>query len=45
MESGAGFLLASALLMAAGAVPGARLRRVAGAAIGAAGAVLLATLA
>jgi len=45
MESGAGFLLASALLMAAGALPGARLRRVAGAVIGAAGGVLLATLA
>jgi urease accessory protein len=37
-----GFLLASALLMAAGALPGERLRRMAGAAIGAAGLVLLA---
>jgi urease accessory protein len=42
MASGAGFLLASALVMAAGALPGERLRRVAGAAIGAAGLVLLA---
>jgi urease accessory protein len=40
--SGAGFLLASALLMAAGSLPGARLRRMAGAAIGAAGLCLLA---
>jgi len=45
VATGAGFLLASALLMAAGALPGARLRRMAGAAIGAAGAVLLAGLA
>jgi len=42
MASGAGFLLASAVIMAFGALPGARVRRVAGAAIGAAGAVLLA---
>ncbi|RYE98345.1 MAG: HupE-UreJ family metal transporter, partial [Oxalobacteraceae bacterium] len=42
MASGAGFLLASAALMALGALPGARVRRVAGAAIGAAGALLLA---
>lgn len=42
MNSGAGFLLASALVMAAGALPGERLRRMAGAAIGAAGLVLLA---
>ena len=40
--SGAGFLLASALLMGLGALPGARVRRVAGAAIGAAGLCLLA---
>jgi len=42
MASGAGFLLASALLMGLGALPGARLRRMAGAAIGAAGLCLLA---
>lgn len=42
MASGAGFIVTSALLMAAGALPGARLRRVAGAAIGAAGLFLLA---
>jgi urease accessory protein len=42
MTSGAGFLLASALVMAMGALPGERLRRMAGAAIGAAGLVLLA---
>ena len=42
MASGAGFLLASAAVMALGALPGVRVRRVAGAAIGAAGAVLLA---
>lgn len=41
MASGAGFISTSALLMAAGALPGMRLRRVAGAAIGAAGLVLL----
>jgi urease accessory protein len=40
--SGAGFLLASAALMMLGALPGARLRRMAGAAIGAAGLCLLA---
>ncbi len=40
--SGAGFLLASAAIMALGALPGTRVRRLAGAAIGAAGAVLLA---
>jgi len=45
LASGAGFLLSSALLMAAGALPGERLRRLAGVAIGAAGAVLLAGLA
>ena len=45
VESGAGFLLASALVMAAGALPGERLRRMAGAAIGAAGVLLLAALA
>jgi urease accessory protein len=43
VASGAGFLLASSLVMAAGAMlPGARLRRVFGAAIGAAGLCLLA---
>jgi len=44
MESGAGFLLASAAIMAFGALPnwGLRLRRVAGAVIGAAGLCLLA---
>jgi urease accessory protein len=45
VAAGTGFLVASALLMAAGALPGARLRRMAGAAIGAAGALLLAGLA
>lgn len=45
MASGAGFLLASALVMALGALPGERVRRMAGAAIGAAGVVLLAGLA
>jgi urease accessory protein len=40
--SGAGFLLTSAALMTLGALPGARLRRMAGAAIGAAGLCLLA---
>jgi len=39
--SGAGFLLTSAALMTLGALPGARLRRVAGAAIGAVGLCLL----
>jgi urease accessory protein len=42
MASGAGFILTSAALMALGALPGARLRRMAGAAIGAAGMFLLA---
>jgi urease accessory protein len=42
VSSGAGFLIASALVMAAGALPGERMRRMAGAAIGAAGLVLLA---
>jgi urease accessory protein len=42
VASGAGFLLASALLMGLGALPGARLRRLAGAAIGLAGLCLLA---
>ncbi|WP_296952281.1 HupE/UreJ family protein [uncultured Massilia sp.] len=42
MASGAGFILASLLLMAAGAVPGERVRRMLGAAIGAAGLCLLA---
>lgn len=42
MASGAGFLVASALLMLAGALPGERVRRMAGAAIGAAGLYLLA---
>jgi urease accessory protein len=44
MASGAGFLLASGALMLAGALPGARVRRWAGAAIGAAGLCLLAGL-
>jgi urease accessory protein len=44
MASGAGFLLASAALMVVGALPGARVRRLAGAAIGAAGVVLLAQM-
>ena len=44
MGSGAGFLLASGALMLAGALPGARVRRWAGAAIGAAGLRLLAGL-
>lgn len=39
--SGAGFLLASAGIMLLGALPGERVRRMAGAAIGAAGLVLL----
>ena len=42
MASGAGFLLASGGLMLLGALPGERVRRMAGAAIGAAGLVLLA---
>ncbi len=42
MASGAGFILASLLSMAAGALPGERLRRMLGAAIGAAGLCLLA---
>jgi urease accessory protein len=42
MASGAGFLVASALVMLAGALPGERVRRMAGAAIGAAGLYLLA---
>jgi urease accessory protein len=42
MASGAGFLVASALVMLAGALPGERVRRMAGAAIGAAGLCLLA---
>jgi urease accessory protein len=41
MSSGAGFLIASAALMAVGALPGERARRVAGAAIGLAGCWLL----
>ncbi|MFS2020954.1 HupE/UreJ family protein [Massilia sp. CT11-108] len=45
MASGAGFLVASALLMLAGALPGERVRRMAGAAIGAAGLYLLAGVA
>jgi urease accessory protein len=44
LASGAGFLLASGALMLAGAQPGARVRRWAGAAIGAAGLCLLAGL-
>lgn len=43
--SGAGFLLASALVMLAGALPGERLRRWLGAAIGTAGACLVAVAA
>jgi urease accessory protein len=42
MASGAGFLAASALVMLLGALPGERVRRMAGAAIGAAGLCLLA---
>jgi urease accessory protein len=42
MASGAGFLVASAVLMLLGALPGERVRRMAGAAIGAAGLCLLA---
>jgi urease accessory protein len=42
MASGAGFLLASGVLMLLGALPGDRVRRMAGAAIGAAGLCLLA---
>ena len=42
MASGAGFLVASALVMLAGALPGERVRRMAGAAIGASGLYLLA---
>jgi urease accessory protein len=42
MASGAGFILSSAAIMALGALPGARARRLAGAAIGAAGLYLLA---
>jgi urease accessory protein len=43
MASGAGFILASCLVMATGAMlPGPRLRRLVGAAIGAAGLCLLA---
>jgi urease accessory protein len=42
VASSAGFLLASAMVMTAGALPGERLRRMAGAAIGAAGLLLLA---
>jgi urease accessory protein len=42
MASGAGFILASSSIMLAGAVPGERLRRMLGAAIGAAGLGLLA---
>lgn len=42
ISSGAGFLLASALVMLAGALPVARLRRALGAAIGAAGVWLVA---
>ena len=46
MESGAGFIFASALVMLAGALlPGERLRRMLGAAIGAAGLCLLAVAA
>lgn len=45
MESGAGFLAASALLMLAGALPGERLRRMLGAAIGTAGVWLVAVAA
>jgi urease accessory protein len=42
VATSAGFLAASALVMAAGSLPGVRLRRMAGAAIGAAGLCLLA---
>ena len=42
MASGAGFILASSLVMLAGALPAERLRRMLGAAIGAAGLSLLA---
>jgi urease accessory protein len=42
MASGAGFLLTSAVLMALGALPDARLRRAAGVAIGVAGVLLMA---
>jgi len=42
MASGAGFILASSLVMLAGALPAERLRRMLGAAIGAAGLCLLA---
>jgi urease accessory protein len=45
MASGAGFLLASAAVMAIGALPGERARRIAGLAIGAAGCWLLAAAA
>ena len=45
VESGAGFLATSAALMVLGALPGDRVRRVAGAAIGAAGLCLLAAVA
>jgi urease accessory protein len=44
MASGAGFLLTSGALMAFGALPGERVRRLAGAAIGAAGLCLLAAV-
>jgi len=44
MASGAGFLLASAMLMLLDALPGERVRRMAGAAIGAAGLCLLAAV-
>ena len=42
MASGAGFILASALALLAGAIPAARLRRALGMAIGSAGALLVA---
>jgi urease accessory protein len=45
MASGAGFLTTSAALMMIGALPGERVRRIAGAAIGAAGLCLLAAVA
>jgi urease accessory protein len=45
MASGAGFLTTSAALMMVGALPGERARRIAGAAIGAAGLCLLAAVA
>ena len=45
MASGAGFIAASSLVMLVGAAPGERLRRMAGAAIGAAGLYLLAVAA